>query len=749
MNAQNFHNGICFDKANGLYMVSKGIKGNRYPWHVQSKTSDLEQIIRCESIICSTAMAVASRSSDATGKCPHVISTQFLPSKDIEILDEKYLDDLVLKKKRINAGAKNEIMFMREKACSKGQVPVASWFPEGQNSVEFYLSVYTGKTESYCRLERVIILVNSKKDRMTCGCQWHQLRKGCVHKNLAKWYLNQYHSSRITTKVESEKIDLMSDVYDFDKLLETNNLSIDVDVESVKCMVNYIFMRRKVPVHIDDYILNIDNSETKEITPTEVECPECSGDLQTCKVELVTSNGIIVSHKYVIKDIKVYRMQCKCGLIIRHQDYTSNLWNFNDFLFLTVDFCIWLRNNLQYGVAVGTTIQVLMDTLQVNLPIHDVRCGYVLFECLTDYNNTTLSSTCVECSYYPTTLVWDTNQKVCFTINEVELKEYDGSSTLSETTDVDDFWDNVQKYCLYKAITCVDDSENPYYVKQSYTKWSPWIAPKTRKSKFVHNTEHEKVKIAKSSSDDVTDSNLRTDISEDMLVHLRNLGNKHDLQDLAESCDISVKGKTKHAIADLLEKHIKNGNPCNKLFEKFARRSGGITMGCCPHGIVYCMKWLLAYESPRDILDLLVSMKYVPTLTVTDIPRRVADHANARFGSKFFSPFNGMVPEPTEENLERAKSNDLKVNMTFMRNASFKQSTRIVKDHDYISSDEMHPITKVPEKIVLFDRLHERNSTQEEDRLLRSVKRVPELRGTINTMVVEQKIQFWGRIAIF
>ena len=90
----------------------------------------------------------------------------------------------------------------------------------------------------------------------------------------------------------------MSDVHDFDKLLETNNLS--VGVESVKCMVNYISMRRKVPVHIDDYILNIDNSETKEITPTEVECPECSGDLQTCKVELVTSGGIIVS-KYVIK----------------------------------------------------------------------------------------------------------------------------------------------------------------------------------------------------------------------------------------------------------------------------------------------------------------------------------------------------------------------------------------------------------------------------------------------------------------
>ena len=158
-------------------------------------------------------------------------------------------------------------------------------------------------------------------------------------------------------------------------------------------------------------------------------------------------------------------------------------------------------------------------------------------------------------------------------------------------------------------------------------------APKTRKGKFVHNTEHEKVKIAKSSSDDVTDSNLRTDITEDMLVHLRNLGNKHGLQDLAESCDTKpVKGKTKHAIADLLEKHIKNGNPCNKLFEKFARKSGGITMGWCPHGIVYCMKWLLAYESPRDILDLLVSMKYVQTLTVTDIPRWVADHANARFG---------------------------------------------------------------------------------------------------------------------
>ena len=88
MNAQNFHNGIYFDKANGFYMVSKGIKSNCYPWHMQSRTSDLEQIIRCKSNICTTEMAVANRSLDATGKCPDAISTQ-----DFEILDGNYLDD--------------------------------------------------------------------------------------------------------------------------------------------------------------------------------------------------------------------------------------------------------------------------------------------------------------------------------------------------------------------------------------------------------------------------------------------------------------------------------------------------------------------------------------------------------------------------------------------------------------------------------------------------------------------------------
>ena len=45
--------------------------------------------------------------------------------------------------------------------------------------------------------------------------------------------------------------------------------------------------------------------------------------------------------------------------------------------------------------------------------------------------------------------------------------------------------------------------------------------------------------------------------------------------------------------------------------------------------------------------------------------------------------------------------------------------------------DAVHPLSKQAETYVLYDRLHETNATQEREKLLRSVRFVPQLRGNI------------------
>ena len=153
------------------------------------------------------------------------------------------------------------------------------------------------------------------------------------------------------------------------------------------------------------------------------------------------------------------------------------------------------------------------------------------------------------------------------------------------------------------------------------------------------------------------------DLTEDMLTYLRCIGSKKDLIDLAEDCNMNVKGLNKRSIIVMLEVVIKSGQNCEKLLDKFVGKSGGFTLAMCTHGIVYGMKWLLAHESPRDFVDILVSMKYPPTICVADIPRRFVEHAQSRQKKAYFHPNEGMAAANTKENRESAINKGLVVEM--------------------------------------------------------------------------------------
>jgi hypothetical protein len=73
-----------------------------------------------------------------------------------------------------------------------------------------------------------------------------------------------------------------------------------------------------------------------------------------------------------------------------------------------------------------------------------------------------------------------------------------------------------------------------------------------------------------------------------------------------------------------------------------------------------------------------------------------------------FSPHNGMVVEPTEENIEKVKAGELDISLDWLSSMQ-----------DYgIREHSGHPITGSNEHFSLFDRFHESNPQKEAEVLL-------------------------------
>ena len=93
-------------------------------------------------------------------------------------------------------------------------------------------------------------------------------------------------------------------------------------------------------------------------------------------------------------------------------------------------------------------------------------------------------------------------------------------------------------------------------------------------------------------------------------------------------------------------------------FNRFDRLNffltGGWASASCPHMVVYCIKFVLRGESPRDYFDMLRSLAFPPSINISDMPHRIATHANNTV-PHFFRPNNGRLFQPTEENIDGYK----------------------------------------------------------------------------------------------
>ena len=158
--------------------------------------------------------------------------------------------------------------------------------------------------------------------------------------------------------------------------------------------------------------------------------------------------------------------------------------------------------------------------------------------------------------------------------------------------------------------------------------------------------------------------------------------------------------------------------------------TGGWLSASCPHGVVYGLKFCLRAESPRDHIDVIMSMASQPPIVINDMPHVVARHGNRR-RKGMFSPYEGRLAEPTIQNIEAAKDGRMSVRLDWLEEM---QLFSPVSDEQAGRKNNHHDI--IP-KLCLYDRFHETNTVREAE-IVRRVTLSPYLNGLVNTQVAEQ-----------
>ncbi|KAI4799309.1 hypothetical protein KUCAC02_017008 [Chaenocephalus aceratus] len=183
--------------------------------------------------------------------------------------------------------------------------------------------------------------------------------------------------------------------------------------------------------------------------------------------------------------------------------------------------------------------------------------------------------------------------------------------------------------------------------------------PQTRQSDLILNTAFQKIPTTTMSYDsehlEVTEERLS-----DEIINLK----VEEVRALSKKCGLDTKGSKTDLDLRLRDK-MSNRVTYNTVFEKVWGASGGWA-DTCPCGVVYSVQCNLRAESPRDNVDLLLSWKHFPNVTVYDCSRGVAVRGNRR-QPETFHPFQGRLMEPTPENTKQASEGKLHVNMPWLK----------------------------------------------------------------------------------
>ena len=178
-----------------------------------------------------------------------------------------------------------------------------------------------------------------------------------------------------------------------------------------------------------------------------------------------------------------------------------------------------------------------------------------------------------------------------------------------------------------------------------------------------------------------------------------------DVAKLAKTLGLKNCGSKLVAIMKIKSLISNNDEKFKKIFSKFRGCSGGWLSATCPHGVVYVLKFVLRAESPKDYVDVLLSMKFQPNICIIDMAHMVVAHGNKK-KKNMFLPNDGMVSEISEENIEKVWLGTLSVSLPWLEKENASTTSVI---------DDVHPVTGSSTHLCLFGRFHERNTVKRKE----------------------------------
>ncbi|XP_049337255.1 uncharacterized protein LOC103031382 [Astyanax mexicanus] len=705
----------CVDSERGIFAVTKAFHGPPTPVHVIQKLWGSNQKSICEVDECNVNMDVAIRSGHKVFRCCHQRSLDYCSlhgTKEDEDLKEEVLTEMV--SARWFGESKKHLCLQRKKEAADKGAPLAVSINIGPPK-KHYVSVFENKLSYYSRLGRVMVFYDAQKNSWHCPCV--RAKVSCPHKYIAKWLLFQTKKHLFRSVRSTEPLDdrTAPEVQE-EENGKAESFLYPPQGKQLERVVRYILHNKKLPVELPEDLKKPTTDALTSLIPFEEFCTECHDQVPLSDPILITTKAKMVTLTSVFEGISTFCKRCyKCGMVYRYQEWCQGVHNYNDHIILDLHLCLYLRASLQTHNATSRVFEAMEMTSGVKLPPHNkLLHAYLQFEALTQHEYT---YACVKCGYYPAVVIMDLHKKGVFNMPVSEIpvpvQTYNGQVNMTE------FWNSVALEMVAHGFVS-STQQNPFAVHPTFSYWAPWIGPHTRKTDDVLNTEWEKVHHSAKQAE-----RADLDVSEDRLLNeVLNL----KVEDVRKLCKVSGVDSSGSKI-DLvlrLREEIKSRNAYNKIFEKVWGASGGWATIMCPCGVVYSLKFNMRAESPRDYMDLLLSWKHMPNVTVYDFARGLATHGNLRYPAVLpFTPNEGRLLKPTEESIQLAKEGKIKVHLPWL------------KEKKKIPDDCGHPITGSADHYVLYDTLHESNTKDSKD-VLRRIALVPELAGWMNSQVAEQ-----------
>lgn len=322
INARRHLTGEIIDKANGIYAVLDVSQGHSVPVHVQLKTSGTNHHFLCEHSECQICMDVAHL-------CQHIRSATYITSPaQTEALSPFVLDALVTVK-WVGQGAKEDCL-KRQELAHNNNAPL-SVHTNGLPETKKCISVYEPTISHYSRTGRVMVVYDSEVNTWTCPCT--DLRRSCIHTDVAKWHLfqTQHNLFRIVRSTEEVVIEIAEEEHDCSSGITSEEEEEDGCTiyppkgAMLEEMVSYIEQKKKIilpedigrPVrHRDGYLVPDETQEAGEGVQlhTEEGAPDSSQEVaQTdciswCVLRRAELNRLLEENRALRRELEKYKM---------------------------------------------------------------------------------------------------------------------------------------------------------------------------------------------------------------------------------------------------------------------------------------------------------------------------------------------------------------------------------------------------------------------------------------------------------